>query len=813
MPKIALRAYNREISSLIDRGQTDEAVAHCQYILQTYPKHLETYRLLGKAYLEAHRHTEAMDLFQRILAVVPDDFITHVGMSIIRGEEDDLNAAIWHMERAFESQPSNQAIQDELKHLYGRRDGQEPTKIRLTRGALCRMYARGNQNRQAIAEIKSILNETPDRPDLEVLLARMYFLSGMTPDALALSQKILEKLPFGYDTNKLMVEILRSSNKMGEADFYLKKVIALDPYESFVSDPNVSVDQIPEDSILMEKYFYDPTGQSQPTEQVGQAEMAEETAPDWLVSDLAGVDDMGSKGFTRILDSTALTQETPPTEDSTTTQPVVTEPAEENLPAWLQNSEVSKDEEIPDFLKSTGWATAGSITEETPPAQVINVDEPVIPLEGEIVPAEIPDWLQTMAPGGDTPSSDEPVAQSGESFSDWLSGLDQTPPPSEESLDTLPEMTEPKAVFSEADTTPEAEPAAQLPDWLQQISTSGEPAITEEQGIWQKEEFLEETPPSLDSILPSDKPFTDEEFPIAGGTTILAPEDLPDWLQDMQPAADTTTKSDETMESIPTVEPPTYKPSQEVVTMALTPEEKDSMPEWLAEIQQSIPVEDQKEEPAVEPVDEKRTATLPDEDREEVEQMPDWLHLLDQDKPITEYEQAENISDDTFSFESIKPTNISLEPDTLSMEIPDDKPTTSILPPNPEDAAEELPEWLREMDTMPAEGTSPVEEVSSETPQEGFPDWLKGYNPPPAESPLPPEEPLVEPEAVEEVPAWLQDLTIGSGEDSSEPELPDWLKDMQFSAETGEEIGEVSQSTELPVWLQDSRDRIKGGRG
>ncbi len=49
-------------------------------------------------------------------------------MSIIRGEEENLNAAIWHMERAFEVQPSNQAIQDELKHLYGRRDGQEPTK-------------------------------------------------------------------------------------------------------------------------------------------------------------------------------------------------------------------------------------------------------------------------------------------------------------------------------------------------------------------------------------------------------------------------------------------------------------------------------------------------------------------------------------------------------------------------------------------------------------------------------------------------------------------------------------------------------------
>ncbi len=98
MPEISLRAYNREISNLIDRGQTDEAVAHCQYILQP-PQHLESYRLLGKSYLEAHRYSEkCCDIFQRVLAVVPDIFITHVGMSIIRNDENNLDVAIWHME-------------------------------------------------------------------------------------------------------------------------------------------------------------------------------------------------------------------------------------------------------------------------------------------------------------------------------------------------------------------------------------------------------------------------------------------------------------------------------------------------------------------------------------------------------------------------------------------------------------------------------------------------------------------------------------------------------------------------------------------
>ena len=99
MSKVALRVYNHEIESLIEQGHVDEAIAHCQHILKTYPKHLETYRLLGKAYLEAHRHNDAADIFQRVLTSVPDDFVSHLGMSIINDEQKNLDQATWHMER------------------------------------------------------------------------------------------------------------------------------------------------------------------------------------------------------------------------------------------------------------------------------------------------------------------------------------------------------------------------------------------------------------------------------------------------------------------------------------------------------------------------------------------------------------------------------------------------------------------------------------------------------------------------------------------------------------------------------------------
>ena len=157
MAKVSLRAYNREIETMIDRGQLDEAIANCHHIFKTYPKHLETYRLLGKAYLEYKRFKEAVDVFSRVLVSEPNDFVANVGMSIIRDDENKLDDAIWHMERAFETQPSNAAIQSELQRLYGRRDGVQPPRIRMTRGALAHMYVQGELYPQAISDIKSVL--------------------------------------------------------------------------------------------------------------------------------------------------------------------------------------------------------------------------------------------------------------------------------------------------------------------------------------------------------------------------------------------------------------------------------------------------------------------------------------------------------------------------------------------------------------------------------------------------------------------------------------------------------------------------------
>ncbi len=101
MAKTTFRGYTREIDGLIDRGQFEQALAHCRYLLKYFPKAADIYRLMAKAYLELQRYGDAADVFQRVLSSIPDDFVSQLGMSIIREDEGNLDAAIWHMERAY----------------------------------------------------------------------------------------------------------------------------------------------------------------------------------------------------------------------------------------------------------------------------------------------------------------------------------------------------------------------------------------------------------------------------------------------------------------------------------------------------------------------------------------------------------------------------------------------------------------------------------------------------------------------------------------------------------------------------------------
>ncbi len=413
MAKISLREYIREIEALIDRGDTQKAIAHCKHLLRFYPKHIDTYRLFGKSLLEMQKYADASDIFQRVLSSVPDDFISQIGMSIIKEDENNLDAAIWHLERAFEIQPSNKAVQDELKRLYSSRDGVVPTKIRLTRGALVRMYARGELYAQAIAEIKAALIEDPNRVDLEVILARLYYLLGHKLEATETASKLISRLPYCYEANRILAEILPGTSREDDAQIFKKRVIDLDPYFEFVTESIPNPIDIADAKVMVEYLDWDPTmaesdepdwAKSIGLEWETTEKIADTPLNNWLSSEMdltkPRVETTSSKYIE--LEEEQELDETYDSDDQTNQvdEELTIIPENKSPKSVLLN--VTEEETIPTWMKDVGWEVSEDANPEIEKGFNLEVDTPIADEEedstAEIEPGIIPDWVKQLAP-------------------------------------------------------------------------------------------------------------------------------------------------------------------------------------------------------------------------------------------------------------------------------------------------------------------------------------------------------------------------------------------------------------------------------
>ncbi len=394
MVNISLRDYYKEIETMIAAGQHQVAVDHCVHILTTYPKDLETYRLLGKAFLEANENKQAADIFGRVLAIRPDDYVANVGMSVIREEEGNLEAAIWHMERAFELDSSTTAIQIELKRLYMLRDGETPQKIRLTKGALIRMYAKGGMLHEAIAETLNKFPSMDDRPDIQTLLATLYFQTDQHAAAVDLCQKILQTLPYCFDANLILYHLSSSSEDAGQNEDFRFRILETNPYYAFVQDFNVDVTSIPDDSVMMPRF--DPDlwdGGSEP-----------EVIPTWL-ADKTGTVEQSS---TNDVEETLLPGNSASSVGMASDLELEA-PSLESNESVMDTQHVSPELDLPEWMTETDNETEEHTVEEEP-----SVSEKTSP--PDVLPADVPDWIKEMAP-----SQSEPAVMSDGNLTEGIS--------------------------------------------------------------------------------------------------------------------------------------------------------------------------------------------------------------------------------------------------------------------------------------------------------------------------------------------------------------------------------------------------------
>lgn len=241
MHRVRLHDYLSRIERLIDDNRLSEAASHCHNVLRQYPLHVDTYRLYGRVLLEQQQYTQAIDIFERVASVDPEDLITHAGLALAYKENLNLPRAVWHMERAFEIDPYNRAIRDELAELFAARDGYTRDQIELTRPALARLYFKSTLYREAATEISSLLRKQPKRLDLKLLLADTFFWANRRADLIDICLEIVEGMPYSVKANAILAAEWMRNNRPTEANEHWRRVQALTLLTAGSVDPDTTL--------------------------------------------------------------------------------------------------------------------------------------------------------------------------------------------------------------------------------------------------------------------------------------------------------------------------------------------------------------------------------------------------------------------------------------------------------------------------------------------------------------------------------------------------------------------------------------------
>jgi tetratricopeptide (TPR) repeat protein len=524
MPDIRLRDYTTKIKELIRNVRLDEAIAHCQHILHHYPKYIEPYGLLGEACLEKEMYREAIEFFQRTLSADPENLIARVGLGVIYDQQGALPEATWQLERAFELAPGNTEVRRELLRLYMQRDGSETARLRLTRGALGRLYSRNGLYERAVEEFHAVLRQDPDLPDIKVALAEALWREGRRLEAVETCVELLKALPNCLKANLILGEIWIQGGDEEEGRQRLDVAHALDPenrvaYELMGSGSPLPLEEafLPELETLPARVelpaveAWALTGAEVPAQEMLPVEAAEAREPEGELPDW--LRDIG-------VEEQELVEELPGEELAVAESRPAEGISTDEMPEWLR---AVMGEEAPVAAEEPAVVEEAAV-EEVPVA----AEEPAV-VEGEAaveeVPPvlEIPEWLRQLE-RAEAEEAAAPLVEAGVAAVTVTRG-DET----EEKVPT-------EEVPTEELEAPEAE---EIPEWLQALVGAEIAAETKEAMPFAAEgvvELPEAEAPAVEEWVPAveeEAPFLEEETVVVE-EEIGPVEEMPAWLRELE---------------------------------------------------------------------------------------------------------------------------------------------------------------------------------------------------------------------------------------------------------------------------------------
>ena len=505
---------------MLDDNQFNDVVQHCLHILKLYPRHLDTYRALGKAFLGLRKNNEAINLFQRVLSADPNDLYAHIALSDMYRTEMQADLSNWHLQRALELDPYNEAIQAEYRDVFYTQEDDDfaAERIPLNFPALGKIYLSGELFGQATAVLQKSLAESPDRIDQEVVLAEALWREGDDNEAEAVCHRVLEKLPYCLNANAILSDIWLKENRTSAAQPLLRIVQSMVQWDQ----ANVDIDSpagraltstgappLP-NQIMID--MWDETAVSPVSEQptadwVSEIPFGDTTGADESFAEADITSEPGDmygwlKGVTAELRGEPPLEPRPEKEETAkgetdwfvdkAIEDSATSPDDHSVTAWLEgqragvnNGDLSEEESdqpvpspLPDWLSSSNQADM-NVSEEQP--------------ESAAEQGDVPDWLNEVSD-----SDFEPIQYDPDSASQWL----------EDSVESE----------SEIESATEDESVDEAADWLAELSG----------------EIDELTSAPLDPEAAGVEPLEEEETAVSEKTT----SDTTDWLNNLSSEED-----------------------------------------------------------------------------------------------------------------------------------------------------------------------------------------------------------------------------------------------------------------------------------
>jgi len=493
--QVTLTAYADQVRELIRNDRNDEASAICKHILRYYPKYIDAYRQLGEALLEKGKQDDAKELFRRVLSADPESVVAYAGLAVILEQEHLVAEATWHMERAYELAPSNIELHNELHRLYHELDGRPRARLKLTPGALARLYVQEGLFAQAIQELNAVIAASEARFDARVALAETLWRVGQLRQAADVAQALLKPLPYCLKANLILGAVWKETG-LTESEQYLQRAQSLDPTNQIAQRIFGARSPLPLANARVPRYA---EGAPAPLPSLQVTTPAETIAAErsFDVSsetrrELAELDQSAFKP--PVLDTTLPPWLLTPMPEIVAEKTASLEPIADARAEGPESSQIVEPlpEPVVETTETPDWLAQLREAREASAEQV----SPALPTESE---SELPEWIRaeskTEQAAPPTPAWIEEIQAATEAAASPVAKEETAT----EQAPTLPTwIAEEKRVEEIVTPQPERDARAEeIPEWLSQLTAKAETEPAPEPAATPR---VEETPAWLDQL-------------------------------------------------------------------------------------------------------------------------------------------------------------------------------------------------------------------------------------------------------------------------------------------------------------------------